>query len=247
MRHSLNQIVILESEIKDQEVFISNNDNRYQHLIKVLKLKPKDQLKACILNQGHIDLKTISISNQSIHFKYDEIIKTPNLNLKLIIGLSRPPSIKKILEHATCMGVNSFIVTNTKLSEKSFLESKVFKESSVDQLLNLGLSQSVKYYQKPSFQLINKFNNLDKKLNQKNKINRFILCPSSKNWLKPKMIDFTQDITVAIGSERGFTKQEEQYFQKLNFVPIKISDSILRVEIATYSILAQLELLRNQS
>ncbi|MCJ8346810.1 RsmE family RNA methyltransferase [bacterium] len=132
-------------------------------------------------------------------------------------------------------------------SEKSFLESKVFREESINKLLKLGISQSVQFHQWPKFQLIKRYRELKSEISSLPKHNRFVLCPSATQWLEPQMIDFKQDITLAIGPERGFTKDEESDFQMQGFQAIKISNSILRVEIAVYSVLSQLELLRSQS
>ncbi|MCO4780980.1 MAG: RNA methyltransferase [Candidatus Cloacimonetes bacterium] len=240
----MNQIVISEDEITNNTIEILSTDTRYKHLTTVLKPKVGAKLKACILNQGHTQLILHEVYPQKLVFTFDQIQNTKHNNLNLIVGLSRPPSMKKLLEHGSCMGVTNFTVAKTKLSEKSFLQSKVFHDHSISTLLNLGLSQSVQHYKLPSFDLSPDYKQVS--LSNFSKANRFILCPSADLWLSKDLIDFNQDITLAIGCERGFTKQEEEHFQEYNFIPIKISNSILRVEIAVYSILSQIELLRNQ-
>ena len=57
-------------------------------------------------------------------------------------------------------------------------------------------------------------------------------------------INFDQPITLAIGPERGFIKEDLEPFHHAGFTSIKISSSILRVEHAVYSAISQLELLR---
>lgn len=240
----MNQIVIFEHEPYRNHIELLSSDDRYQHIVKVLKPRLDTTLKGCILNQGNVQLKLVELNEQKIVFKFDEIMKSKMNRLNLIVSLSRPPSMKKLLEHGSCMGVSDFIVPKAKLSEKSFLESKVFKEDSIAKLFKLGISQSVNHFSLPKFDLLH--NNAQINFSNIAPENRFILCPTASEWLSPGSIDFTKDITLAIGCERGFTSDEESFFQEHNFKPIKISNSILRVEIAVYSILSQIELLRNQ-
>ena len=68
--------------------------------------------------------------------------------------------------------------------------------------------------------------------------------PEGENNKLPSLISNTDTITLAIGPERGFIPSEEELFIEKGFKPVKISESILRVEHAAFSSIAQLDFLR---
>ncbi len=54
-------------------------------------------------------------------------------------------------------------------------------------------------------------------------------------------------LLVTVGPERGWTRKEEQNFEKFGLIPKRISLHTLRVEIATFAALSQIGLLRHRN
>jgi 16S rRNA (uracil1498-N3)-methyltransferase len=234
----MNSIILKNSEglITDPKVL--------EHLHLTLKAQNGDVFKCTILDQG-LCLGTIeSLSPTQCQLKLSEIHSLTPQWFNLVVGVSRPQTSKKVLEHATTFGAKKIHFFKAALSEKSYLDSKVFEESESLEYLLAGLSQSALYSAIPEVK-VDKFNPAD---NYKEIPQKFILDLNAKeNFLElSESINFDTPVTLAIGPERGFISEDIARFHEAGFVSVKISSSILRVEHAIYSAVSQLELIRGR-
>jgi RsmE family RNA methyltransferase len=149
--------------------------------------------------------------------------------------------MKKILEHGTTYGVHRFHFYKATLSEKSYLDSKIFEAASIEEHTKLGLSQSTIYAKIPSVTTY-KYNPAK---NFESDSQNFILDLNGKETFMEQKINFDLPIALSVGPERGFTREDINHFTNAGFKSIKISKTVLRVEHAIYSALAQLELIKN--
>ncbi|MFI5391071.1 MAG: RsmE family RNA methyltransferase, partial [Bacteriovoracales bacterium] len=171
------------------------------------------------------------ISPESIELKVENISPKYFAPFELLVGLSRPPTCKKLLEHGTSLGVSRFNFYPAQLSEKSYQESNLFKD--YQKYLKYGLSQSGIYHQMPEVNLKKDFSGEQK----------FVLSPKTKKTFLDYKIQPNKKITLAIGPERGFLNREIDAFKDQGFLEVSIGPPILRVEIATFAALGQLHLL----
>jgi len=195
-------------------------------------------LKVTLVGVGIGEAYIKSLSDDSLTLLVESITPKNLAPYDLIIGLSRPPTLKKVLEHATTLGVGKFDFFKAALSEKSYLDSKLFKEDNLLKYLRFGISQSAIYHNLPKVKLHESLPDF------KNREQKFILSPKSTKTFLDVDLDFSKRITVAVGPERGWTEGEITSFKNMGFIEIGISPSILRVETAVFSSLGQLELLR---
>lgn len=214
------------------------------HLKETLNAQVGDSFKCTVLNQGHCRGEIAILSDTECQLNlHDFKDYTPHW-FNLIVGVSRPQTTKKILEHATTYGAGSLHFYRASLSEKSYLTSKIFEQNELETHLIAGLSQSAIYGKMPSV-LLDKHNPA---LSYKDCAQKFILDISgAKSFLDYRdEINFVEPIHLAIGPERGFISKDIEYFKEAGFKSVKISSSILRVEHAIYSAISQLEMLRGQ-
>ncbi len=234
----MNRILI--SEI--QKKITVNNYTQVNHINNILKSKVGDELKLTVLNQGFSNGIVSFSSKDKIIIEQTTEITTSNRHqwFNLVIGASRPQTCKKVLEHATTSGAKSFYFFNCELSEKSYLDSKLFTQNEFQKYINNGLSQSNTYFKNPACDFSKRM--------EVNKINipgqKYILSPFASNCFLSQKVDFSLPITLAIGPERGWSQQEIHNFKQNGYQEIKISNSILRVENATISAISQLEMLK---
>tara|TARA_Y100001958_G_C21195805_1_gene523193 strand:+ start:330 stop:1055 length:726 start_codon:yes stop_codon:yes gene_type:complete len=240
----MNTIIIKNSELLEPDLYQIQNKEIVNHIQKVLKLKVGEALKVCLVNEGIGTgiIKSLSSAEAIIFLKKKNVLKKRNPWVNLIIGLSRPQTCKKVLELGTSMGVKSFEFLDAKLSEKSYAQSKVFQNNAFEKYLLNGLSQSSNLHIMPSLKVEKSL----KKESGEEGEQKLILSPFSEKSLNDISLDFEKPITVAIGPERGWTGKEVEKFKSHNFLEVKISSSVLRVETATISVLSQLELLKNK-
>ena len=231
--------------LKDESGQISDT-HVLEHIHTTLKLAIGDVVKCTVLNKGLSLGTVIHLEKNLCKLQLSEIAKAQPQWFDLVVGLSRPQTSKKILEHATTFGAKRFHFFKAALSEKSYLDSKIFENNAYEEFLLTGLSQAAIYANLPEFKL-DKYNPADQYTEGANdKQQKFILdIKTDKSFLDVE-IDFNRPITLAIGPERGWISEDLDRFHRAGFTSIKISSSILRVEHAVYSAVSQLELLRKR-
>lgn len=212
------------------------------HIHSTLKLSVGDTIKCTVLNRGLCLGEVISLDSHQCQLKLSSLTKGQEQWIDLVIGLSRPQTTKKILEHATTFGARKLHFFKSTLSEKSYLDSKIFVDQAYEEFFLAGLSQSALYTQLPEFKLTT-YNPADQ---YKQSEQKFILDLNADISFLDTSINFHKPITLAIGPERGFVTEDIERFCHAGFTRVKISSSILRVEHAVYSAISQLELLRGK-
>ena len=235
----------MNSLMLENESGIITDPKILSHLRETIKPEVGQNLRCAVLNKGLCKAQIISLTENECHMKLGPLEPPVEPWFELVVGLSRPQTLKKILEHATTFGAKKIHFFKAELSEKSYLTSKVLlDEDEMRSHLLAGLSQSGRYSILPTVK-VDKYNPAEQYVSQKQK---FILdLEGAKNFTElSKSIDFSGPITLAIGPERGFIKEDIQRFHQAGFKSVKVSSSILRVEHAIYSAISQLELTKGQ-
>jgi 16S rRNA (uracil1498-N3)-methyltransferase len=231
----MNRILIFDQDPHQKEIIISDEET-LRHCHDVLKINIHDTLQICFVNHCLATAKVMSCKKEIVL----EIIKTqPGLRLPyyLEVAASRPPTMKKVIEHGTSLGVQNFKIFKGILSDKSYLQSRIYEEEQLQELLKNGLSQAKSLSHLPKVHRQERFS---PSAHQQ----KFILSLTSEATFSQVDLDFEKPITLAIGPERGWTKDEEESLINQGYQAIKITQTTLRVEIAAYVALGQLELLR---
>ncbi len=234
----MNSLILKNSEGIITDLKIIN------HLFDTLKASKNDVFKCTILGEGLCLGVIESLTQSECRLKLSDF-KAPQAQwFNLVVGISRPQTTKKILEHATTFGAKKIHFFKAALSEKSYLDSKVFESSEAEEHLLAGLSQSATYDTLPEIKT-DKYNPADSYSDTPQK---FILdLNATENFLDLRSsIDFEKSVTLAVGPERGFISDDMARFHDAGFKSVKISSSILRVEHAIYSAVSQLELIRGR-
>ncbi len=230
----MNSLILINenSVITDPEIL--------KHINQTIKAQVGDVLKVTVLNQGIGKAKILFIDHSVLKLEIIELHPAKNSWFDLVVGVSRPQTMKKILEHATTYGANSFHFYQAALSEKSYLTSKIYEPDSMKELTTLGLAQSTIYAKNPELKLYPYNPATHFEAYQQ----KYILDLNGTHSFLDEKIDFSLPIALSIGPERGFIQEDLDYFKKAGFKSIKISSTVLRVEHAIYSAISQLEMLK---
>ena len=232
------------------------NDERYLHIKKVLHLKEGDVFKAGIIN-GKIGEALIShLSEEKIVFSFCP--NTPDKNLdntdagkienkplplppiKIILGFPRPIQLRRILRDAASLGFAEIVLCGTELGERSYLKSNLSSPEEIKKYLLDGISQAG-HTLLPDFSFCNSVKEALKDL-------KAALFKGCKVLLDigdfPSLSTFKmkkgEELTIAIGSERGWTQNERDAFLAEGFIPYSMGKRILRTETALTSALSVL-------
>lgn len=233
----------MNSLILENDSGLITDSKILEHLKSTLNAKVGDSFRCTVLNRGIFSAELISFEDQQAKVNLKESLPSAKPWFNLVVGLSRPQTVRKVLEHSTTFGANSIHFFKAELSEKSYQDSKALSEEK-DSLIRAGLSQSALYYQLPEIK-VDKYNPANAYSSHTQK---YILdLEGAESFLEIRdQLDFNSPITLAIGPERGFIKADIERFHQAGFKSIKVSSSILRVEHAVYSAISQLELIRGQ-
>lgn len=238
----MNRIIIYPHEYqKETSISICAEDYRFEHIKTVLKSTVGDTVKLCLLNQALAKAKITHFSSKTIELKILEKSQGQTTGVNLFVGLSRPPTCKKLLEHATSLGVKKFVFFKAELSEKSYLQSNLWRDEAYKHFLHLGLAQSGCYYREPEVEVLSRPLDLEDLL--KTQTLNVVLDQNSPQSFYDLPYEKNNPLNLFIGPERGWTKKERDSYQDQDFHFLSLSPSILRVEIATFAALSQLHLL----
>lgn len=223
----MNLMLITFNEFKTG---IPLNDTRAEHLVKILKLKESEKFKFGILGEKNI-YHCVYKKDKKLFFK--EIFKIEESNtlkkLNVLIGMIRPIVARRIIKELASIGIYEIIFFNTELTEKSYLNSKIFKSNDYEKHLIAGAMQGGVTYL-PKIKIMKNLKDSLQYIKQENFEIKILLEKNSKK----KLIDIEQinNATIIVGPERGFTEKEKNLITQYNFSSYNISSNILRTETA---------------
>jgi 16S rRNA (uracil1498-N3)-methyltransferase len=240
----MNRVLIHSSDEIEGGRFCIPNDQRLKHICSVLRVEAGDTLKVCLPDKGIGLARVEKIWESGCELLLLSLCPGLEAGVQIIVGVSRPPTVRKILEHGTCQGVRSFHFLQSDLSEKSYLQSRVFQEAETKKHIDLGLSQSSVYFRRPEVNLHQRFQTLEKLLTNTSPVaDRVLLEPKSNHSLATLDLGTCKNLILSVGPERGYSSREVEWFLDQGFKTARISPSILRVEWAVMAALAQLDLI----
>ncbi len=120
----MNIVLFEESELGRE---LPLGDERAVHVLKVLRRGVGDDFDVGLVNgpKGKAVLKAILDTGLVLDFSWGEA-EPDLLPIDLVVGLSRPQSMRKILNEATTLGVRSIRFVATQRGEPSYAESKLW-------------------------------------------------------------------------------------------------------------------------
>lgn len=227
---------------------LAKNDERTQHIVKVLNKKEGDAVKAGII-EGQSGVAVITkIGNKcepdegQIYFDFKpEGDGKPLYNLKMIIGFPRPIQLKRLLRDVAALGVGEVHLTGTELGEKSYMQSSLVERGAAYQMLLDGTVQAGGTHVPKLFL----HQNLSDCVAQTGKegvegagteamkvvLDNVLPENNLTDYLKQNNVQ-NKTIVAAIGSERGWTDRERAFLKEKGFVSLGMGCRIMRTETA---------------
>lgn len=119
------------------------DDRRLQHAREVLRAREGDAL--CVgleggkIGRGIVVALTPTRMELEVAFTEDP---PPPLDLVLAVALPRPPTLRKVLQQATAMGVKRLVFFRAERVEGSYFTSHALRPAAIAEDLRLGLEQA---------------------------------------------------------------------------------------------------------
>ncbi|MBN1465640.1 16S rRNA (uracil(1498)-N(3))-methyltransferase [candidate division KSB1 bacterium] len=228
-------LILFDAEETDKPIPLQ--DERAQHILNLLKLKPGDRLRVGLLNgpKGCAFFRRAGSDGLILDFTWEEQVEPPPDPLTLIIGLSRPHTNQKILQQAAAIGVRRMLFVRTELGEGSYAASKLWVSGEYKRHLILGAQQArsthipVVEFGTPLWIAMHLVEDISQK----------IVLHHDEGAPRLTRINILKDesIVLAIGAERGWTENEMAMFRRNGFSPAMIGDRVLRTETAVVAAL----------
>lgn len=245
---------------------IGRSDRRYEHVRKILKKRAGDEVEAGIATDspfgpapGSIGLARIeSLDDQGMRLAYRPAGEADPLPpIRLILGFPRPIQANRILKDLTSLGLAEIVLTGTELGEKSYLESDFFRAKEYRRPLLEGAEQAAN----PRLARVSQYWTLRQCLDGLDLADHEAPPPDEPSWSEGRRIVLHPDatapalglalarqgqtagsrrrpVTLAIGSERGWTEGELGLLRGRGFEPCSMGSRILKTETACAAAIA---------
>ena len=225
------------TSFKDEKNITISNDDIF-HIVKVMRMKINDQFE--INNDGDIYLAQIN-SLAPFSFKIlKKIDENHELKTKitLLYCLPKGDKIDLVLQKATELGVNQIVLVNSsRCIAKINDENKEKKLARFNKIIKEATEQC-KRNNLPALKDVIKFNDISNYQSDLNLI-AYENSKMSNQELKDLLRNFKGNtVTILIGAEGGFSKEEVEYALKNNFISISLGNRILRSETSVFNLLS---------
>jgi len=126
------------------EATLTPDDPRATHLREVLRLTPGDDFDVGVANgpRGKATLVSDGPDGAKLSFRWEETAANDLLPLRLLSGLPRPQTARKILEQAAALGVSRMDFFGADKGEPSYADSKLWTTEEWRRHLVRGVEQA---------------------------------------------------------------------------------------------------------
>ena len=211
------------------------NDERAQHILKILHKKEGDTFSCGIIKGMAGKAEIIHISEEGIKFSFQPESDGKPLNpLKMIIGFPRPIQLKRLLRDVAALGIQEIHLTGTELGEKSYMKSNLLERGTAYKMLLDGTVQAASTHIPELFL----HQNLKECLQEISKNPAELKIALDNVNASENLFSFMHNraqkfpVIAAIGSERGWTDNERQLLEKSGFTRCSMGQRIMRTETA---------------
>jgi 16S rRNA (uracil1498-N3)-methyltransferase len=227
----MNIVYIKKEEIGAK---LSRGDRRSGHISRILKKRPGDTIAAGCSDNTLGRARIESLDDEGLVLSYLAEREAPELRpMRLLMGFPRPIQAGRVLKDLGSMGIASIWFALSDLGEKSYAESSFFKNREFESSLIDGAEQAGN----PRLPEIRLFWSVDKacealKRSEGGVGSRFLFHPDVALPSLAGSAAFELPVTIAIGSERGWTPRELELLGGFAFSPRYLGDRILKAETA---------------
>jgi 16S rRNA (uracil1498-N3)-methyltransferase len=223
-------------------------DRRWQHVKKILKKKPGDRMAAGLAcgprdaAEGRLGEAILrELGDEGLVLDFEAFpgaagVPPPLAPLRVLLGFPRPIQAARILKDLASLGAAEILLAGTELGEKSYLQSAFFKEEEYGRSLIEGAEQAGN----PRLPEVRTYWTLARCLADLGDEAgaRLYLHPygGAERLGAARRLD--APVTLAIGSERGWTGAETAMLEAAGFEPRSLGERVLKSETAALAAVA---------
>ena len=244
--------VVIESDILCENERVVLRGKRAQEIATEHELHEGKTVGIVLLGFQSGSAKVLRLSNEEIIFEINTLKPPPKKIVEVaIVGVSRPQTIKKVIQSAVTMGVKELHFVKSELGEKSYLQSKALLEDEIKDEIEKAVEQCGDPIP-PEVSIHSTFERffgetiieLSKRYPEGQRI--VAHTRSGEVLGRTCLVKQTQPVFIAVGCELGWSEGEIKKLMSLGFKEISLGERILRVETAFIALVAQVQLVRSK-
>jgi 16S rRNA (uracil1498-N3)-methyltransferase len=239
-------LIVLEPGDFVSDVLVRLVDRRLLHARSHLRARVGDRLRVGLLdegegppapNLGHGEVLRCDAEALELRVELGQSPPPPSA-ITLAIAMSRPPTIEKVLQQATALGIKRFLLFHTRRVEKSYWDASALEPSALRRQLLLGLEQCVDTLL-PRVEMHRHFRPfVEDRLAEIRATQPVLVADPEATQPCPRAR--TGPLCLVLGPEGGFVPFERERFAALGDRLVHVGPRILRVETAAVALLARL-------
>lgn len=247
----MNSLIILPTECVDPTKGILFEE-RAVYAYETHGVREGQQVKVAVLGGKKGIGVVLAASRERVEITIsDETPPSPVLPIDLIVGVSRPQTVKKVIQAAAILGARSLHFVKSEHGEKSYLQSQALEADQVEFEVIKGLEQVWESIP-PEIHVHRNFDYfLERHLpmlgaGEVESSSIKLLAHPGGHELRSIVTrrnlssEVSPSIVVAIGPERGWSDIEVRDLLSRGFTQIGLGSRVMRVELATVFIFGQL-------
>jgi 16S rRNA (uracil1498-N3)-methyltransferase len=221
-------------------------DRRLVHARKHLGTRVGDRLRVGLLdegdgplapNLGHGEVLRCDAEVLELRVELGQLPPPPS-SITLALALPRPPTIEKVLQQGTALGIKRFLFFHSRRVEKSYWTSSLLEPAALRRQLLLGLEQCVDTVL-PRIEFHQKFRPfVEDRLAPLRATGPVLVADPEAEQPCPRAL--AGPLCLVLGPEGGFVPFERERFAALGDLGVSLGPRILRVETAAVALLARL-------
>ncbi|WP_106390840.1 16S rRNA (uracil(1498)-N(3))-methyltransferase [Enhygromyxa salina] len=239
-------LIVLEPNDFVSEGHVRLVDRRLVHARKHLRVALGDRLRVGLLDEGEGPAaanighgEVLRCDREALELRVElGHAPPPPSAVTLAIALPRPPTLDKVLQQGTALGIKRFLLFHSARVEKSYWGASALEPASVRRQLLLGLEQSVDTVL-PRVELHRRFRPfVEDRLTALRERGPVLVADPEAPRSCPRAL--AGPLCLVLGPEGGFVPFERERFAALGDELVGLGPRILRVETAAVALLARL-------
>ena len=209
------------------------SDPRFLHISNILKSAEGSVLDFAVENgpRGKGKIESINRDEIKISFLWNEPHESDFLPLRLVVGLSRPQTCRKILEQSATMGIEELHFFAADKGEDSYLSSSLWTTDEWKEKIKNGVAQAFSSHI-PTCRVHQDLKSILLEMSGIAGFRVGLDNYEAKARLAPLALKANDKVWVAIGPERGWSADERNLLREHKFNLRHLGERVLRVETA---------------
>jgi len=242
----MNSLIILPTECVAASCAILTGD-RAVYAYATHEIRSGEVVKVAVLGGLRGEGRVIESSLQRVQLELN--LRDQPLPVRpwdLVVGVSRPQTIKKVIQAAVMLGVRSLHFVRSERGEKSYLKSHALTPESIHDETIKALEQ-IWDSRAPQIRVHRSFDyfctHTLSALGGDASGLRIVAHPEGHTLGRERFHPEIAGGVVAIGPERGWDDGEVDRFRTEGFTVVGLGERVVRVEVALTFLMGQLEVL----